>query len=102
MQIFMTSIQCNVHYIVLFIQEADLLLLVGTNPRYEAPLVNTRIRKRYLLPFSPWMNKSSQEFWSVSTNVLSAVCSYIHNDLKVALIGPKLDLTYEYQVYDKK
>ncbi|CAI8023180.1 NADH-ubiquinone oxidoreductase 75 kDa subunit, mitochondrial, partial [Geodia barretti] len=50
------------------IEEADLLLLVGTNPRYEAPLVNTRIRK-----------------------------SYIHNDLKVALIGPKLDLTYEYQ-----
>ena len=28
------------------IEEADLLLLVGTNPRYEAALVNTRIRKR--------------------------------------------------------
>ncbi len=28
------------------IEEADLLLLVGTNPRYEAPLVNARIRKR--------------------------------------------------------
>ena len=24
--------------------------------------------------------------------------SYIHNDLKVALLGPKLDLTYEYEV----
>uniref|UniRef100_H3CM38 NADH-ubiquinone oxidoreductase 75 kDa subunit, mitochondrial n=1 Tax=Tetraodon nigroviridis TaxID=99883 RepID=H3CM38_TETNG len=30
------------------IEEADLLLLVGTNPRYEAPLFNARIRKRFL------------------------------------------------------
>jgi NADH-quinone oxidoreductase subunit G len=30
------------------IEEADFILLVGTNPRLEAPLVNTRIRKRYL------------------------------------------------------
>lgn len=50
------------------VENADLLLLVGTNPRFEAPLVNARIRK-----------------------------SFIHNDLKVALIGPKVDLTYEYQ-----
>lgn len=50
------------------IEEADLLLLVGTNPRFEAPLVNARVRK-----------------------------SYIHNDLEVALVGPKLDLTYDYQ-----
>ncbi len=28
------------------IEEADLVLLVGTNPRVEAPLVNARIRKR--------------------------------------------------------
>ncbi len=28
-------------------QEADLVLLVGTNPRFEAPLVNARIRKRW-------------------------------------------------------
>jgi len=27
------------------IEEADYILLVGTNPRFEAPLVNTRIRK---------------------------------------------------------
>lgn len=27
------------------IEEADLLLLVGTNPRYEAPLFNARVRK---------------------------------------------------------
>lgn len=30
------------------IEDADLVLFVGTNPRLEAPLVNTRIRKRYL------------------------------------------------------
>jgi NADH-quinone oxidoreductase subunit G len=28
------------------IEQADLCLLIGTNPRYEAPLVNVRIRKR--------------------------------------------------------
>lgn len=28
------------------IEDCDLLLLVGTNPRYEAPLFNARIRKR--------------------------------------------------------
>ncbi len=30
------------------IEEADAILLVGTNPRHEATLVNTRIRKAYL------------------------------------------------------
>uniref|UniRef100_A0A674DBW7 NADH:ubiquinone oxidoreductase core subunit S1 n=1 Tax=Salmo trutta TaxID=8032 RepID=A0A674DBW7_SALTR len=30
------------------IEEADLLLLVGTNPHYEAPLFNARIRKSWL------------------------------------------------------
>ena len=25
--------------------------------------------------------------------------SYLHNDQKIALIGPKVDLTYEYQVH---
>ena len=30
------------------IEKADLVLLVATNPRHEAPLVNARIRKRYL------------------------------------------------------
>ena len=46
-----------------------MLLLVGTNPRFEAPLVNARIRK-----------------------------GYIHNDLEVAVIGPRVDLTYDYKV----
>ena len=29
----------------IFFQDADVLLIVGANPRYEAPLVNARIRK---------------------------------------------------------
>ncbi|KAM9347416.1 NADH-ubiquinone oxidoreductase 75 kDa subunit, mitochondrial-like [Symphorus nematophorus] len=49
------------------IEEADLLLLVGTNPRYEAPLFNARIRKGWL-----------------------------HNELQVALVGKEVDLSYTY------
>ncbi|KAM4608879.1 NADH-ubiquinone oxidoreductase 75 kDa subunit, mitochondrial isoform 1-T1 [Polymixia lowei] len=49
------------------IEEADLLLLVGTNPRYEAPLFNARIRK-----------------------------SWLHNELQVALVGREVDLSYTY------
>ncbi|PWN27394.1 putative NADH dehydrogenase 78K chain precursor [Jaminaea rosea] len=49
------------------LEEADALLLVGTNPRHEAAIVNTRIRKGYL-----------------------------HNGLDVGLIGEKVDLTYDY------
>ncbi|PWY97838.1 putative NADH dehydrogenase 78K chain precursor [Testicularia cyperi] len=49
------------------IEEADVLLLVGTNPRHEAAIVNTRIRKAYL-----------------------------HSGLDVGLIGEKVDLTYDY------
>lgn len=29
-------------------EEADLVLLIGTNPRLEAPLLNSRIRKGYV------------------------------------------------------
>ncbi|XP_064489572.1 NADH-ubiquinone oxidoreductase 75 kDa subunit, mitochondrial-like [Ornithodoros turicata] len=49
------------------VEEADFILLIGTNPRWEATTFNARIRK-----------------------------SWIYNDLKVAVVGPKLDLTYEY------
>ncbi|XP_056007402.1 NADH-ubiquinone oxidoreductase 75 kDa subunit, mitochondrial-like isoform X2 [Ostrea edulis] len=49
------------------VEEADLVLFIGTNPRLEAPLLNTRVRK-----------------------------SWIYNDLQVALVGSKVDLTYEY------
>lgn len=50
------------------IEEADFVLLVGTNPRYEAPLLNTRIRK-----------------------------GYVHNESDVALIGSQVDLSYKYE-----
>ncbi|KAK7893216.1 hypothetical protein WMY93_022368 [Mugilogobius chulae] len=49
------------------IEECDLLLLVGTNPRYEAPLFNARIRK-----------------------------SWLHNELQVAVVGHQVDLSYTY------
>ncbi|XP_043931795.1 NADH-ubiquinone oxidoreductase 75 kDa subunit, mitochondrial [Protopterus annectens] len=52
---------------IMGVEEADVLLLVGTNPRFEAPLFNTRIRK-----------------------------SWLHNDLHVALVGTRVDLTYTY------
>jgi NADH dehydrogenase/NADH:ubiquinone oxidoreductase subunit G len=51
------------------VEEADVILLVGTNPRFEAPLFNARIRKCFL-----------------------------YNDLQIASIGPNLDLKYEYDV----
>ncbi|XP_040031693.2 NADH-ubiquinone oxidoreductase 75 kDa subunit, mitochondrial isoform X2 [Gasterosteus aculeatus] len=49
------------------IEDCDLLLLVGTNPRYEAPLFNARIRK-----------------------------SWLHNELRVAMVGHNVDLSFVY------
>ncbi|TWA65888.1 NADH dehydrogenase subunit G [Azospirillum brasilense] len=49
------------------IERADVILLVGTNPRWEATIVNARIRKRYLM-----------------------------GGLKVAVIGEARELTYPY------
>lgn len=50
------------------VEEADWVLLIGTNPRFEAPLFNARIRK-----------------------------GYVQKDLNVALIGPQVNLTYDYE-----
>jgi NADH-quinone oxidoreductase subunit G len=47
------------------LEQADAILLIGTNPRWEAPLINARIRKRFLA-----------------------------GGLQVASIGPAVDLTY--------
>ena len=49
------------------IEQADAIMLIGTNPRLEAPVLNARIRKRWL-----------------KGNCLTGV------------IGPRVDLTYEY------
>lgn len=50
------------------IEEADAILLVGTDPRHEAPVINARIRKR----------------WRAG-------------GLKVGLVGKQVDLTYPYE-----
>ena len=52
------------------IELSDAVLLVGTNPRMEAPLINTRLRKG-------WMNDT----------------------LKVAALGPDIDLTFPVDHY---
>jgi len=49
-------------------EEADLVLLIGTNPRYEAPILNARLRK-----------------------------GWIHNELDVGVLGPEVDLSYDYE-----
>nr|WP_047575233.1 NADH-quinone oxidoreductase subunit NuoG [Methylobacterium sp. ZNC0032] len=49
------------------IEDATSLLIIGSNPRREAPILNARIRKRWL-----------------------------RGDLKVSVIGEKADLTYAY------
>ena len=50
------------------IEQSDFCLLIGTNPRIEASMVNTRIRKRYL-----------------------------EGNYEIFLIGPKVDLNYKYK-----
>ena len=47
------------------IERADAILLIGTNPRWEAPIINARIRKRWLM-----------------------------GGLKIGRIGPAAELTY--------
>ncbi|MEM6415575.1 MAG: NADH-quinone oxidoreductase subunit NuoG [Pseudomonadota bacterium] len=51
------------------IEEADAILIVGSNPRVEAPLINARIRKA-------WLNNLN---------------------IKIGIVGERHDLTYEYQ-----
>jgi len=49
------------------VEDADFVLLIGTNPRFDAPVFNARLRK-----------------------------CWIHNELDLAMVGPKVDLTYDY------
>ncbi len=55
------------------IEESDLILLIGTNPRYEATILNARIRK-----------------------------SFLKNRTKIYSIGDVGDLTYPYTMLDSK
>uniref|UniRef100_A0A914DSF9 NADH-ubiquinone oxidoreductase 75 kDa subunit, mitochondrial n=1 Tax=Acrobeloides nanus TaxID=290746 RepID=A0A914DSF9_9BILA len=50
------------------VENCDALLLVGTNPRYEAPVFNARIRKAFL-----------------------------HTDIEIGVVGSHVDLTYDYE-----
>ena len=50
------------------LDEADYVILIGTNPRHEATIINTRLRKNYL-----------------------------HRLTDFALIGEPVDLTYDYE-----
>lgn len=49
------------------VEDADVLLLIGTNPKVESPVFNARIRR-----------------------------AVIKNNLQVGLIGSPYDFTYEY------
>ncbi len=55
------------------IEESDLILLIGTNPRFEATMLNARIRKAYL-----------------------------NNKVKIVSLNDVGDLTYPYQSLDGK
>jgi NADH-quinone oxidoreductase subunit G len=55
------------------IEEADAVLLIGTNPRVEAPLINARLRKRWLQTQPP-----------------------------IALVGERADLTYPVELLDNR
>ncbi|WP_421709858.1 NADH-quinone oxidoreductase subunit NuoG [Algihabitans sp.] len=50
------------------IEQADAILLIGSNPRWEAAMINARIRKRFL-----------------------------QTGLPIAVIGPRVELTYDTQ-----
>jgi len=55
------------------IEESDLILLIGANPRYEATMVNARIRK-----------------------------AYVNNNTKIISLNNVGDLTYDYESLDGK
>ena len=55
------------------IEDSDLILLIGTNPRFEATMINARIRK-----------------------------AYVNNDINIISLNNVGDLTYNYQSLDGK
>jgi len=74
------------------VEEADFVLIIGTNPRYEAPILNARIRKRFQISYKNTDCLQKHNF----------LCSWMHYDLKIGLIGSSVDLTYDYEVYCRK
>ncbi len=55
------------------IEESDLILLIGTNPRYEATILNARIRK-----------------------------AFVQRKVPIFSIGNPGDLTYDYNIIGSK
>ena len=55
---------------IMGIEEADAIVIIGSNPRYEAPLINARIRKAWL-----------------------------HNETEVDVIGSEINLSYTYNYH---
>ena len=68
LQPFLVSNNYLCHSTIAGFEKFDSLLIVGTNPRLEAPLLNARIRKAFL-----------------------------RNNLQISLLGDKIDLNYPYQ-----
>jgi len=63
------------------IESADAVLLVGTNPRWEAPLINTRLRKA---------QRKGAAFFGIGPDVdLGMRVQWIGNDLKLLSKLPK-------------
>lgn len=46
LKVFVHTDNCVFKLVLSPSQDADVLLIVGSNPRFEAPLINSRIRKR--------------------------------------------------------
>lgn len=55
------------------VEEADFVLLIGTNPRFEAPLLNSRIRKGYI------HNETEVRFFCTFLITLSSVSFFLKN-----------------------
>ena len=58
------------------IEESDLILLIGTNPRLEATILNSRIRKSYI--------KNKTKIYSIGeVDDLTYPCNFLENDTKL-------------------
>ena len=67
----LASSKCTFNSSINGIEESDFIFLIGTNPRYEATILNARIRK-----------------------------SYLNNNTKIISLNDLGDLTYPYESLD--
>ena len=57
------------------IENADAVLLVGTNPRWEAPLINTRLRKVGARPAARSSQSGRRSIWRCGSNGSAKISS---------------------------